>query len=87
MATRREAPQAGREPCALARALARERARQGLTQQTLAVRAGLTVGAYVRIEHGQSDPRWSSVVRIAGALGLGASRLAALLEREAQEGP
>jgi transcriptional regulator with XRE-family HTH domain len=71
---------------ALARVLVHERARQGVTQQAVAVLAGLTVGSYTRIERARSDPKWSTVVRIAGALDLSASRLGALLDVEAKGG-
>ncbi|HTU78345.1 MAG TPA: helix-turn-helix transcriptional regulator [Solirubrobacteraceae bacterium] len=61
---------------ALARVLAHERARRGVTQQAVAIRARLTVASYTRIA--PSDPKWSVVVRITGALGISTSRLAAL---------
>jgi transcriptional regulator with XRE-family HTH domain len=43
---------------------------QDRSQENVAHDAGLTVAAFARIERGQSDPSWSSLVRIANALGI-----------------
>jgi transcriptional regulator with XRE-family HTH domain len=47
-----------------------ERERQGRSQESLAHDAGLTTNALSRIELGQADPSFSTVTRIAKALGL-----------------
>ena len=47
----------------------RLRERAGLTQQSVAVAAGLSIGGYCKLERGEVDASWSSVVRLAHALG------------------
>jgi transcriptional regulator with XRE-family HTH domain len=41
----------------------------GLTQVVLAERAGLSLGTLLKLENGQREPHWSSVVALAKALG------------------
>jgi transcriptional regulator with XRE-family HTH domain len=67
---------------ALATALRRAREELGCTQEDVAYRAELTTSAYARIELGRANPRWSTVRRIAGALGITLSELAQRVERE-----
>jgi len=45
------------------------RAEQGLTQSQLAELAGINQGDLSRIEAGDRDPRWSTIMRISAALG------------------
>lgn len=47
---------------------AREKAK--MTQDQLATRTGMSPQVLSRLERGDSDPRWSTVVRIANALGV-----------------
>ena len=48
----------------------------GLTQQGLAVKAGLSIGAVVQIEAGKiTDPRASTLKALAGALGVSVDEL------------
>jgi predicted signal transduction protein with EAL and GGDEF domain len=65
---------------ALARTLRRLRRETGSTQEDIAYEAGITVGALARIERGQANPRWTTVGRIIGALGVGLSELAVEVE-------
>jgi len=46
------------------------RKQRGHTQEDLAHAAGLTVTAYARIERGSANPTWTTVRRIADALGV-----------------
>jgi len=63
------------------RELRRERER---TQEDVAHDAGLTLGSYGEIERGRANPAWTTVRRIADALEIDVSQLAALVE--AREG-
>jgi transcriptional regulator with XRE-family HTH domain len=62
------------------RALRNER---GTTQEEVAYAAGLTSSSYSRIERGLTNPAWTTVQRIAGALEITLAELAAAVEREA----
>jgi transcriptional regulator with XRE-family HTH domain len=42
-----------------------------MTQQGLAVAAGLSVSFVGKLEAGKVDPTWSTVIRLARALGVG----------------
>jgi XRE family transcriptional regulator, regulator of sulfur utilization len=66
----------------LAAALRQEREAQGRSQEALAHDAGLTVNALSRIERGQANPAWTTVVQVADALGLSLTELARRVERE-----
>jgi transcriptional regulator with XRE-family HTH domain len=55
---------------------------RGLTQEDLAHEADLTVGSYARIERAQSNPAWTTVQRIAVALGLTVGELVAVVEAQ-----
>ena len=52
----------------------------GLTQQALAVAAELSVSYVAKLERGVADPSWSTVVRLARALGVSVAAFA-------EEGP
>jgi transcriptional regulator with XRE-family HTH domain len=54
----------------LAEEIRRTREQRGETQEAVARRAGLTVAAYARIERGTTNPRWTTVLGIAEALGV-----------------
>jgi transcriptional regulator with XRE-family HTH domain len=64
-------------------ALRHFRENKAVTQEAVAHAAGLTVSTYARIERGEADPRWTTVMRIADALGVTASELVSA----AEEGP
>jgi len=50
------------------------------TQEDIAHRAGIAVAALARIERGQSNPHWTTVTRIAGALGISLAELIEVVE-------
>jgi predicted transcriptional regulator len=52
----------------LARVLRQLRQGSGITQEHVAHQAGITVAALARIERGTTNPRWTTVKRIIGAL-------------------
>ena len=56
------------------------RQKTGLSQDDLAVRAGLDAGSVARLEAGQADPTWGSMRRIARGLGVPLEGLAELAE-------
>jgi len=68
---RREKPRV-----ALGRAIREIRLERDLTQEALAHEAGITVGHLSKIERGQSNPTWETVVGIAAGLGLSMADLA-----------
>lgn len=74
MAPRTE-PQPG-----LGKAIKRLRAERGLSQEEVGLRAGIHPTWISHIESGRNNPAWGSVRRIAGALGVRLSELAALAE-------
>jgi len=61
---------------ALGRAIREIRLERDLTQEALAHEAGITVGHLSKIERGQSNPTWETVVGIAAGLGLSMADLA-----------
>jgi transcriptional regulator with XRE-family HTH domain len=63
------------------------RDRKAVTQEAVAHAAGLTVSTYARIERGEADPKWSTVIRIAGALGVTAAELASVAEAGPPDDP
>lgn len=65
---------------ALAALLRRLREERKITQEQLAFEAGLTVSALSRIERGQNGPAWTTVKRIAHALGMSIAEIAAAVE-------
>ena len=52
------------------------------SQQAIATRAGLTTGAYAKIEKGKANPTWSTVIAIAEALNVSLGELAEAVEAE-----
>lgn len=62
-------------PLAFGENITRERCRQSLTMRELAYRAGLHGSEISRLERGQRDPRLSTVLRVAQALGVPAAEL------------
>ena len=66
---------------ALARAIRQLREELEITQEELAHEAGITTGTLSKIERGLANPSWTTVERIAGALGTSVARLAAVAER------
>jgi transcriptional regulator with XRE-family HTH domain len=69
---------------ALATALRGLREASGLTREALAYHAGITAGSLARIELAQASPGWDTIRRIAGALDVSISRLAAAVEAAEQ---
>jgi transcriptional regulator with XRE-family HTH domain len=53
---------------------------RGLTRESLAFHAGITSSSLARIELGQATPGWDTIRRIASALDVSISRLAAAIE-------
>jgi transcriptional regulator with XRE-family HTH domain len=58
------------------------REERGFSREVLAVAAGLTTGTLARLELGQSDPAWSTILAIADALKLTIAELAAAVEAQ-----
>jgi transcriptional regulator with XRE-family HTH domain len=71
----------------LAEALRLERGRRGISQESLAHAAGLTVAAFARVERGQANPSWTTVCGIAAALGMTMTEFARAVERVADGEP
>jgi transcriptional regulator with XRE-family HTH domain len=67
----------------LAAAIRRLRGRQGLNQEDVAYKARITTGTLSRIENGLNNPAWTTVERIAEALGVGLVELVDEVERGA----
>ncbi len=66
---------------ALATAIRQLREDRGITQEDLAHDAGITTGTLSKIERCLANPSWTTVERIARALGTNVARLAAAAER------
>ncbi len=67
---------------ALAALLKRLRKEREITQEQLAFDAGITASALSRIERGLNDPGWTTVNRIAKALGISLVELVMNIERD-----
>jgi transcriptional regulator with XRE-family HTH domain len=65
---------------ALALVIRRMRTDLGITQEGLAFRAEVTVATLSRIERGVTNPAWTTVVKIAQALGVTPQELVATAE-------
>jgi transcriptional regulator with XRE-family HTH domain len=65
----------------LGRALRDLRTRAGLTQAQVAANAAVDAPYLSRVESGERDLRWSTVVRLLGALGADLHQLADAIER------
>ncbi|WP_460067418.1 helix-turn-helix transcriptional regulator [Streptomyces sp. YKOK-I1] len=63
------------ERTVLGRAIRTSRVQAGLTQEQVALRAGLDRAGVVRIELGQQSPTTDTLIRIAAALGVTVSDL------------
>jgi transcriptional regulator with XRE-family HTH domain len=63
-------------------AIRRLREERGITQEDLAHDAGVTTGTLSKLERGESNPGWSTVERIAGALDVSLVELARAVEAE-----
>jgi transcriptional regulator with XRE-family HTH domain len=68
----------------LAAAIRRLRMERGLTQEHLAFEADLTTSSLARVERGEADPHWTTLLRILAALGTSLTDLAAVVEDEAR---
>jgi transcriptional regulator with XRE-family HTH domain len=69
--TTRERPAMADPVPSLARRIRRLREAAGMTQQALAVAAGLSISAVTKLEQGQNeDPRVSTLLALAQALGV-----------------
>lgn len=66
-------------------ALRAARTRTQLTQEQLAERSGLTAKSIGQIERGAGNPRLESIVRLAGALHIGASDLFELVDASTRD--
>jgi transcriptional regulator with XRE-family HTH domain len=66
---------------ALAAAIRRLREDRGITQEDLAHEAGITTGTLSKIERCLANPSWTTVERIAEALGTSVARIATAAER------
>jgi transcriptional regulator with XRE-family HTH domain len=64
----------------LAATVLRLRKERGITQEELAYKANLTISGMARIERGRSNPGWTTVLAIAGALGITLQDLARATE-------
>jgi transcriptional regulator with XRE-family HTH domain len=58
------------------------RERDGRSQEALAHDAGLTVTSLARIERGQANPTWTTVVAISAALNVTLVQLARAVEKQ-----
>jgi transcriptional regulator with XRE-family HTH domain len=65
----------------LADVLRELREAQGRSQETVSHEAGLTVATLARIERRQSNPTWTTVARIAGALGVSLAQLGGAVDQ------
>jgi transcriptional regulator with XRE-family HTH domain len=72
---------------ALAATVRRLRIERGVTQEHLAFEADLTTSSLARVERGEADPHWTTLLRILAALGSSLTELAAAIEDEAPEKP
>jgi transcriptional regulator with XRE-family HTH domain len=71
---------------ALGRAIRQLRDARGLTQKELADAADVNATAISHIERGRTNPAWGTVKRIAAALDVRVSEVAARAEQLADEG-
>jgi transcriptional regulator with XRE-family HTH domain len=65
---------------ALAAVVRTRREAAGKSQEAVAHAAGLSVASYARIERAEVNPTWTTVTRIAKALGTSVSELAQAVE-------
>jgi transcriptional regulator with XRE-family HTH domain len=74
-------PRAQADPV-LSACLKRLREERGLSQETVAHRAGMSVGAISRLERGKAAASWATVTALLNALGVTLSELGAAVEAE-----
>jgi DNA-binding XRE family transcriptional regulator len=74
------APKRSHPDPALADAIRRLRTERGLSQEDLAHEARITTAALARIERGQANPSWTTVVGIAAGLQVSLRELVAAVE-------
>lgn len=67
---------------ALGESLRRLREKRGMTQEAVGHEAGLTLGAYGRIERSEVAPAWPTVRAIARGLGVSMKELGAEVDRK-----
>jgi transcriptional regulator with XRE-family HTH domain len=67
---------------ALGLAIRQLREQRGLTQEELAIHAGMTFGTVSRLESAKSAPAWATVRALVEALACSLSELAAEVERQ-----
>lgn len=77
--TRKEKPR-----IALGRAIRELRLERDLTQEVLAHTAGITVGHLSKIERGQSNPTWETLVALTSALSVSMGDLGHRAEKRRQ---
>jgi transcriptional regulator with XRE-family HTH domain len=70
---------------ALAAVLKHAREQRGITQETLAFHAGVSVGTLGRIETARTVPSWDTVRRIIDALNITIPQLGKLIEDQEQQ--
>jgi DNA-binding XRE family transcriptional regulator len=71
---------------AIGAAVRQLRVKRGLTQETLAQEAGITVGHLSMIERGLANPTWGTVTAIAEALGVSVVEMAKVAQRLKSKG-
>lgn len=75
----------GRQTAALGDALRQIRHEQGLTQEDLALRAGMHPGYVGGVERGERNPSWRSLTALASAAGVRTSAIVLRAEALAEE--
>ena len=68
----------------MGRAIRELRLERDLTQEVLSHAAGITVGHLSKIERGQSNPTWETLVALASALDVSMADLGRLAEKQGQ---
>jgi transcriptional regulator with XRE-family HTH domain len=71
---------------ALGRAIRRLREERGLKQRDVANKANINLTHFSRLEHGRINPSWGTVRRVAAALDVPVSEVAARAEQIDREG-
>jgi transcriptional regulator with XRE-family HTH domain len=64
----------------LAAAVRARRLERGLTQEDAAHLCGVRISAFGRLERGETDPVWSTVVRVAAGLDVSLDEIVAVSE-------
>ncbi|MEN3283521.1 MAG: Helix-turn-helix domain [Solirubrobacteraceae bacterium] len=71
---------------ALGRAIRQMREEHGLKQGDIAKKANVNLTHFSRLEHGRVNPSWGTLRRVAAALGVPVSEVAARAEQIEREG-